>query len=79
MDAAAARLTKLLGAGAILGDVALEVRPPIRLPASARIRMICCTMGDYPGRKQVRNRVKRAAKNDRIIAKRAAEKKTAKK
>jgi hypothetical protein len=29
-------------------------------------------MGDYPGRKQVRNRVKRAAKNDRIIiAKRA--------
>jgi hypothetical protein len=32
-------------------------------------------MGDYPGRKQVRNRVKRAAKNDRIIAKRAAEKK----
>jgi hypothetical protein len=36
-------------------------------------------MGDYPGRKQVRNRVKRAAKNDRIIAKRAAEKtKTAK-
>jgi len=35
-------------------------------------------MGAYPGRKQVRNRVKRAAKNDRIIAKRAAEK-TAKK
>jgi len=32
-------------------------------------------MGDYPGRKQVRNRVKRAAKNDRIILKRAAEKK----
>jgi len=31
-------------------------------------------MGDYPGRKQVRNRVKRAAKNDRIIEKRAAEK-----
>jgi len=31
-------------------------------------------MGDYPGRKQVRNRVKRAAKNDRIIAKRASEK-----
>jgi hypothetical protein len=37
------------------------------------------TMGAYPGRKQVRNRVKRAAKNDRIIAKRAAEKKAAKK
>jgi len=35
-------------------------------------------MGDYPGRKQVRNRVKRAAKNDRIIEKRAAEKKAAK-
>jgi len=34
-------------------------------------------MGAYPGRKQVRNRVKRATKNDRIIAKRAAEKKTA--
>jgi len=32
-------------------------------------------MGAYPGRKQVRNRVKRAAKNDRIIAKRASEKK----
>jgi hypothetical protein len=29
-------------------------------------------MGDYPGRKQVRNRAKRAAKNDRIIAKKAA-------
>jgi hypothetical protein len=38
-----------------------------------------CIMGAYPGRKQVRNRVKRAAKNDRIIAKRAAEKKAAKK
>jgi hypothetical protein len=35
-------------------------------------------MGDYPGRKQVRRRAKRAVKNDRIIAKRAAEKKTAK-
>jgi hypothetical protein len=34
-------------------------------------------MGDYPGRKQVRNRAKRAVKNDRIIAKRAAEKKAA--
>ena len=34
-------------------------------------------MGDYPGRKQVRNRVKRAAKNDRIIAQRAEEKKVA--
>jgi hypothetical protein len=34
-------------------------------------------MGDYPGRKRVRNRVKRAAKNDRIIIKRAAEKKAA--
>jgi len=28
-------------------------------------------MGDYPGRKRVRRRVKRAAKNDRIIAKKA--------
>jgi hypothetical protein len=35
------------------------------------------SMGDYPGRKQVRNRVKRAAKNDRIIEQRAAEKKAA--
>jgi hypothetical protein len=34
-------------------------------------------MGDYPGRKQVRTRAKRAAKNDRIIEKRAAEKKAA--
>ena len=34
-------------------------------------------MGDYPGRKQVRNRAKRAVKNDRIIEKRAAEKKAA--
>jgi hypothetical protein len=32
-------------------------------------------MGDYPGRKQVRNRAKRAVKNDRIIEQRAAEKK----
>jgi hypothetical protein len=32
-------------------------------------------MGDYPGRKQVRRRAKRAIKNDRIIEKRAAEKK----
>jgi hypothetical protein len=36
-------------------------------------------MGDYPGRKQVRRRAKRAVKNDRIIAKRAAAKKPAKK
>jgi len=36
-----------------------------------------CPMGDYPGRKQVRNRAKRAVKNDRIIEKRAAEKKAA--
>jgi len=28
----------------------------------------CPTMGAYPGRKQVRTRAKRAAKNDRIIA-----------
>jgi hypothetical protein len=35
-------------------------------------------MGAYPGRKQVRNRAKRAAKNDRIIAKNAS-KKSAKK
>ena len=34
-------------------------------------------MGDYPGRNQVRTRAKRAVKNDRIIEKRAAEKKTA--
>jgi hypothetical protein len=34
-------------------------------------------MGAYPGRKQVRTRVKRAAKNDRIIEQRAAEKKAA--
>jgi hypothetical protein len=34
-------------------------------------------MGDYPGRKQVRNRAKRAVKNDRIILKRATEKKAA--
>jgi hypothetical protein len=33
-------------------------------------------MGDYPGRKQVRKRAKRAAKNDRIIiAKKTAAKK----
>jgi hypothetical protein len=32
-------------------------------------------MGAYPGRKQVRKRAKRAAKNDRIIAKKAAAKK----
>jgi hypothetical protein len=31
-------------------------------------------MGDYPGRKQVRTRAKRAVKNDRIIAKKAAAK-----
>jgi hypothetical protein len=35
-------------------------------------------MGAYPGRKQVRTRVKRAAKNDRIIAKKAEAKKSAK-
>jgi hypothetical protein len=29
-------------------------------------------MGDYPGRKQVRKRAKRAVKHDRIIAKKAA-------
>jgi len=34
-------------------------------------------MGAYPGRKQVRRRAKRAVKNDRIIAKRAGEKKSA--
>ena len=34
-------------------------------------------MGDYPGRKQVRTRAKRAVKNDRIIEKRATEKKAA--
>jgi hypothetical protein len=32
-------------------------------------------MGDYPGRKKVRRRAKRAVKNDRIIAKKAAAKK----
>jgi hypothetical protein len=36
-------------------------------------------MGAYPGRREVRRRVKRAAKNDRIIAKRAEEKKAVKK
>jgi hypothetical protein len=36
-------------------------------------------MGDYPGRKQVRNRAKRAVKNDRIIEQRAAERATEKK
>jgi hypothetical protein len=35
-------------------------------------------MGDYPGRRQVRTRAKRAVKNDRIIEQRAAEKKAAK-
>jgi hypothetical protein len=35
------------------------------------------TMGAYPGRKQVRTRARRAVKNDRIIEKRAAEKKAA--
>jgi len=35
------------------------------------------TMGAYPGRKQVRTRARRAVKNDRIIAKRAEEKKAA--
>jgi hypothetical protein len=34
-------------------------------------------MGDYPGRKQVRTRAKRAVKNDRIIAKNAEAKKLA--
>jgi hypothetical protein len=34
-------------------------------------------MGAYPGRKQVRTRARRAVKNDRIIAKRAEEKKAA--
>jgi hypothetical protein len=34
-------------------------------------------MGAYPGRRQVRTRAKRAVKNDRIIEKRAAEKKAA--
>ncbi len=34
-------------------------------------------MGAYPGRKQVRTRAKRAVKNDRIIEKRASEKKAA--
>ena len=34
-------------------------------------------MGDYPGRKQVRTRAKRAVKNDRIIAKNAAAKSAA--
>jgi hypothetical protein len=41
-----------------------------------KVRMIF-PMGDYPGRKQVRTRAKRAVKNDRIIEKRAAEKKAA--
>jgi hypothetical protein len=45
------------------------------LAAAALVRQACPTMGDYPGRKQVRKRAKRAAKNDRIIAKKAAAKK----
>jgi hypothetical protein len=45
------------------------------LAAARRRGDTCLTMGDYPGRKQVRKRAKRAAKNDRIIAKKAAAKK----
>ncbi len=41
--------------------------PDLRQPAGP--------MGAYPGRKQVRKRAKRAVKNDRIIAKKAAAKK----
>jgi hypothetical protein len=37
------------------------------LAAVALVRQAELTMGAYPGRKQVRTRAKRAAKNDRII------------
>jgi hypothetical protein len=37
------------------------------LAATALVRQAPPTMGAYPGRKQVRTRAKRAAKNDRII------------
>jgi hypothetical protein len=45
------------------------------LAAPALVGQADPTMGAYPGRKQVRKRAKRAAKNDRIIAKKAAAKK----
>jgi hypothetical protein len=45
------------------------------LACSAPFAIVAGLMGDYPGRKQVRKRAKRAAKNDRIIAKKAAAKK----
>jgi hypothetical protein len=45
------------------------------LPLRALCGRVDSLMGDYPGRKQVRKRAKRAAKNDRIIAKKAAAKK----
>jgi hypothetical protein len=45
------------------------------LAAAAVVRQGRATMGAYPGRKQVRKRAKRAVKNDRIIAKKAAAKK----
>jgi hypothetical protein len=45
------------------------------LAAAHAVRQSCATMGAYPGRKQVRKRAKRAVKNDRIIAKKAAAKK----
>jgi hypothetical protein len=48
---------------------------PMALAAPALVRQAYPTMGAYPGRKQVRTRAKRAAKNDRIIAKKAAAKK----
>jgi hypothetical protein len=45
------------------------------LAAVRGVRQSSATMGAYPGRKQVRKRAKRAVKNDRIIAKKAAAKK----
>ncbi len=45
------------------------------LAGAGPVRQGGATMGAYPGRKQVRKRAKRAVKNDRIIAKKAAAKK----
>jgi len=45
------------------------------LAAVAVVRQALAPMGAYPGRRQVRKRAKRAVKNDRIIAKKAAAKK----
>jgi hypothetical protein len=49
------------------------------LAAPALVGQADPTMGAYPGRKQVRTRAKRAAKNDRIITANIAKKAAAKK